>query len=144
MNIKIINNKFDPFNEIASYQQEINQKGKYGAVACLIGCMREFNEGDRVNAMRLSSEPGVTENILERICRSAKERFDVLEVLMIHATGEVKIGDPMVVVAAWATHRAAAVEACDFMISDLKSRKPFGKQEAITDSQRWVERNTLN
>jgi molybdopterin synthase catalytic subunit len=45
-------------------------------------------------------------------------------------------------VAAWAGHRAEALEACRFLIEELKSRAPFWKQEILPHGKRWVEHNT--
>ncbi|HEY5789042.1 MAG TPA: molybdenum cofactor biosynthesis protein MoaE, partial [Gammaproteobacteria bacterium] len=39
-------------------------------------------------------------------------------------------------------HRAAALDACRFLIEELKSRAPFWKKERLADGERWVEHNT--
>jgi molybdopterin synthase catalytic subunit len=142
MNIEIRKDPFDPYEEISRYQQQIKQEGKYGATACFIGTMRDFNEGEQVDAMKLEHYPGMTEKHLEDICNEAQKRWDVIDILMLHRVGKINIGDPIVLVAVWSVHRAAAFDASRFMMEDLKSKAPFWKQESIAGSKRWVERNT--
>ena len=142
MNIEIRKDPFDPYEEISRYQQQIKPEGKYGATACFIGTMRDFNEGEQVDAMKLEHYPGMTEKHLEEICNEAQKRWDIIDILMLHRVGEINIGDPIVLVAVWSAHRAAAFDASRFMMEDLKSKAPFWKQESIAGEKRWVERNT--
>ncbi len=142
MLIEIRKDPFDPYQEIAHYQEQIQQQGNYGATACFIGTMRDFNEGEQIDAMKLEYYPGMTEKHLQEICEEANKRWNIIDILMLHRVGEINIGDPIVLVAVWSAHRADAFEASRFMIEDLKSKAPFWKQESIAGSKRWVERNT--
>jgi len=61
----------------------------------------------------------------------------------VHRVGPLLPGDPIVLVACWSAHRAAAFEACRHLMEALKSRAPFWKKETLKDqSDRWVEKNT--
>lgn len=104
--------------------------------------MRDFNDGARIHAMTLEHYAGMTERHLAGICREASERWSIFDVLIVHRTGEVRPGDPIVLVAVWSAHRAAALEACRFLIEDLKTRAPFWKKETLDAGARWVEKNT--
>jgi molybdopterin synthase catalytic subunit len=48
-------------------------------------------------------------------------------------------GEPIVLVATASQHRAAALEACAFLIDWLKTKAPFWKQEETGAASRWVE-----
>jgi molybdopterin synthase catalytic subunit len=134
---------FDPYAELAAYQDGVvGRRGKYGAVISFVGTMRDFNEGRAVHAMTLEHYPGMTERHLEQICAEAKRRWDILDALIIHRVGEVHPNDPIVLVAVWAAHRAAAFEACRYLIEELKTRAPFWKKERLRETTRWVEHNT--
>ena len=50
--------------------------------------------------------------------------------------------ETIVLVAVWSAHRSAALEACRFLIEELKSRAPFWKKESLEDGERWVGHNT--
>lgn len=142
MHIEVRRDAFDPWMEISHYQDKMQSRGKYGAMASFVGTMRDFNEGERVTAMKLEYYPGMTEKHLEQICTEACSRWDIIDVLVLHRVGEIVIGDPIVLVAVWSAHRAAAFDACRFIMEDLKSRAPFWKQETIGDGKRWVEKNS--
>ncbi|MEJ2142542.1 MAG: molybdenum cofactor biosynthesis protein MoaE [Gammaproteobacteria bacterium] len=132
---------FEPYHELASYQESI-AAGQYGATAVFVGSMREFNEGDQVQKMWLEYYPGMTEKYLESIASEAMSKWDLLDVLIIHRTGEVSPSDSIVLVAVWSGHRAAAFEASRYLMEELKSRAPFWKKEQLDHKSRWVEHNT--
>jgi molybdopterin synthase catalytic subunit len=138
--IEIRTQAFDPWAEINRYQGEL--LGRYGATAIFVGTMRDFNEAVMVYSMTLEHYPGMTERHLQRISEEAMARWDILDLLLLHRVGEVQPGDPIVLVAVWSAHRAAAFEACRFLIEDLKSQAPFWKKERLDTGFRWVEKNT--
>ena len=133
---------FDPWQEVQRYQNANIEAGKYGATASFIGSMRDFNEGDDVQTMTLEHYPGMTENYLDKICEEAKQRWDIIDCLIIHRVGEVSPNDPIVLTAVWSAHRAAAFDACRYLMEELKSRAPFWKKESLANGERWVEKNS--
>lgn len=142
MRIEIRKEPFEPTAEVEAHERSIRKIGEFGATATFTGTMRDFNEGESVNKMLLEYYPGMTEKHLEDICRIAGEKWDVIDILLLHRVGEINIGDPIVLVAVWCAHRAPAFDACRFIMEDLKSRAPFWKQESLADGERWVEKNT--
>jgi molybdopterin synthase catalytic subunit len=133
---------FDPWQEIQQYQRTQIPAGKYGATASFVGSMRDFNEGDEVQVMTLEHYPGMTENYLEKICAEACQRWDIIDCLIVHRVGEIHPDDPIVLTAVWSAHRAAAFDACRYLMEELKSRAPFWKKETLPNGHRWVEKNT--
>jgi len=144
MKIEICATPFDPMQALAAYQDSLTGlRGQYGATAVFIGTMRDFNEGNSVQSMTLEYYPGMTEQQLQQIVAAAEQRWEVLEVLVMHRVGMLYPNDPIVLVAVWSAHRAAAFEACRAIVEELKSQAPFWKKETLSDgAQRWVEKNT--
>ena len=143
MRIEVRAQAFDPWVEIGRYQTGVlSQQSRYGATAVFVGTMRDVNEAAAVHAMTLEHYPGMTERHLQRITEEAMGRWDIIDILILHRVGELCPGDPIVLVAVWSAHRAAAFEACRFLIEDLKSRAPFWKKERLDAGFRWVEKNT--
>jgi len=142
MAVEIKKSPFNPWQAIEQYQQKMQQDGKFGAMASFIGTMRDFNEGQQVAGMTLEYYPRMTDKHLEDICKAAHEEWDLIDTLLIHRVGEIKIADPIVLVVVWSAHRKDAFEACRFIMEDLKSKAPFWKQESTADGKRWVEKNT--
>jgi Molybdopterin converting factor, large subunit len=142
MKIEIRISPFHPYQEIERYQGTMPHTGKSGATVSFVGTMRDFNESEQVSDMLLEYYPGMTERHLQSICVEAAKKWDILDVLILHRTGRVYAGEPIVLVSVWATHRADAFSACRHIMEDLKSRAPFWKQETVAGGKRWVEKNT--
>ena len=143
MHIEVTSAPIDPWRIVQSHQQRaFTHPGDFGATAIFVGTMRDFNEGEAVKAMTLEHYEGMTQRHLERIAAEAKSRYGIDEVLIVHRVGSLLPGDPIVVVAVWSAHRAAAFDACRYIMEDLKSRAPFWKKEALESGSRWVEKNT--
>jgi molybdopterin synthase catalytic subunit len=141
--IEVRDAPFDPWQAVRDFQSEMSgQAGKYGATATFVGTMRDFNQGDRVEQMTLEHYPGMTEKCLNEISKKASERWDIADSLIIHRVGSLQPNEPIVLVAVWSAHRAAAFEACRYLIEELKSHAPFWKREQLSEHSRWSEQNT--
>ncbi|MCG2634452.1 MAG: molybdenum cofactor biosynthesis protein MoaE [Gammaproteobacteria bacterium] len=134
---------FDPWQTLADYQGRL-PPGQYGATSVFVGTMRNMNEQRSVQAMTLEHYPGMTEKHLNTICEEAGSRWQLLDCLIVHRTGEISVNDPIVLVAVWSAHRGGAIEACRFLIEELKHRAPFWKKERLSESEesRWVSGNS--
>lgn len=114
--------------------------GKCGATGVFVGTLRDFNDGQVVKGLTLEHYPGMTEKHLEKVCEDAGTRWQLLDTLVIHRHGPIHTGDPIVLVATWAAHRRDALEACRYIIDELKTRAPFWKKETLADNgMRWVD-----
>ncbi|MBK6706806.1 MAG: molybdenum cofactor biosynthesis protein MoaE [Sphingomonadales bacterium] len=107
-----------------------------GALATFTGIVRG---GDGVTAIELEHYPGMTEASLSDICEAAQERWALTGCTIIHRVGRLDVGAPIVLVVTAAPHRAAALEACAFLIDRLKTDAPFWKREYRGDTALWVE-----
>ncbi|MFP5345208.1 MAG: molybdenum cofactor biosynthesis protein MoaE, partial [Gammaproteobacteria bacterium] len=96
MSVQLRAAPFDPWQELARYQANLNQAGKFGATACFAGTLRDMNQGDTVRAMTLEHYPGMTEKYLEQISAEAGRRFAILDSLILHRYGELMPNDAIV------------------------------------------------
>jgi len=142
MHIELRTAPFDPYVEIAAWERTALGSGRFGATAVFVGTMRDFNDGNAVSGMTLEHYPGMTEKHLREICDQATGRWVLQEGLVLHRVGPIAVGEAIVVVAIWSSHRGDALDACRFIIEDLKSKAPFWKQEELQDGKRWVSNNT--
>ncbi len=139
MKILLVEKAFDPWQEITCYQSgQSVLVGKFGATAVFVGTLRDFNQGNDVQAMTLEHYAPMTQRHLERVAGEAMSRWPIEDVLVIHRYGELRPNDPIVCVAVWAVHRDAAFAACRQVIDELKTRAPFWKQELTPKGRRWV------
>ncbi len=145
MLVEIIETPLTPWERVSRHEREVmdrDHRGGYGAAAVFAGTMRDFNEGDSVEAMVLEHYPGMTDRYLQKISIEAAERWDILDTLIVHRVGPLYPNDPIVVVAAWSAHRGEAFHAARFLIEELKNRAPFWKKEQLPQGERWVAHNT--
>ena len=107
-----------------------------GAVASFVGQVRAEPE---LEALELEHYPGVTEQALAALREQAVARWSLSQALIHHRVGRMAIGETIVVVAASAPHRRAALEAVSFLIDRLKTEAPFWKRVHTTRGSHWVE-----
>ena len=107
-----------------------------GAVATFTGLVRADNG---VSVLEFEHYPGATEAALTRLAEQAAERWALAAATIVHRVGPMVPGDRIVFVGAAAPHRAAALDACAFLIDRLKTDAPFWKRETRGDTATWVE-----
>jgi len=136
MPVKVQQEDFDVGAEIAAFRRA---NPGIGAIASFIGLVRDVNEGDAIAGMSLEHYPGMTEKALAGIIEEAKQRWDIIDALVIHRVGELKPLDQIVLVVVSGAHRGATFAACEFVMDYLKTRAPFWKKEQTAGGARWVE-----
>jgi molybdopterin synthase catalytic subunit len=134
--VRIQTNDFDAGREIA--QLRAGNAG-IGAIASFIGLVRDVNDGSRVGRMTLEHYPGMTEKQIDKIIAQAKDRWHVIDVLVIHRVGTLQPMDQIVLVVVTSSHRGEAFAACEFVMDYLKTQAPFWKKEQTPQGDRWVE-----
>ena len=107
-----------------------------GGVASFTGLVRA---DDGVESLELEHYPGATEAALARLAEDARARWGLLAASVIHRVGPMRPGERIVFVGAAAPHRAAALDACAFLIDRLKTGAPFWKRETRGGKRRWVD-----
>ena len=110
-----------------------------GAVSLFLGTVRNVNGGKRVLFLEYEAYAGMAEREIERIAAEATAKFGVTRVAAIHRVGRVEIGEASVAIAVSAPHRAAAMDACRFVIDTLKATVPIWKREHFEDGAVWIE-----
>jgi molybdopterin synthase catalytic subunit len=107
-----------------------------GAVGSFTGIARV---DDGITAIELEHYPAMTLAALEALVAQAQARWELLGVVLIHRVGVISVGEAIVLVGTASAHRAAALEACAFLIDRLKTDVPFWKKEHRAGGAEWVE-----
>ena len=110
-----------------------------GSVASFVGLVRNKNDGAAVSRMTLEHYPGMTEKSLAKIAAAARERFHLVDVIVVHRVGELKVGDRIVLCLTSAEHRGDAFAGCEYIMDWLKTEAPFWKKEQTPDGECWVD-----
>lgn len=110
-----------------------------GAVVTFTGRVRNKNQGLNVTALTLEHYPGMTEKLLEKIIATAKERWNIGRVRVIHRIGRLSIGEQIVFVGVTSQHRQDAFAANEFIMDYLKVKAPFWKKELTEEGEKWLD-----
>ena len=110
-----------------------------GATVTLDGYVREWTKGRRTLYLVYEAYAPMALSELERLGRTAHERFQIAHIGVVHRTGRLEIGETSVVISVSAPHRRAAFEACEWAIRELKRTVPIWKKEFYEDGEVWVE-----
>ncbi|MBX2796190.1 MAG: molybdenum cofactor biosynthesis protein MoaE [Myxococcales bacterium] len=113
-----------------------------GAILVFEGVGREDfpdQDGVRQRVVHLAYEAyaEMAVPVLEQIGQEMTERWPGCRVAMVHRTGEVRIGEPSVVIAVGTPHRVQCYEASRYAIEALKERLPVWKKEIYEDGSAW-------
>ncbi|NOZ52202.1 MAG: molybdenum cofactor biosynthesis protein MoaE [Gammaproteobacteria bacterium] len=145
MKIELRHQAFDPWLELqhAEIALRDSASGQFGAACIFVGTMRDLNEDVSVKNMFLEHYPEMTQQHLQNIATEAIDKWQLLNLLVIHRVGHIEPNDNIILLAAWSAHRDAAFKACRYLIEELKHRAPFWKKETLSNnSERWVTKNT--
>ena len=107
------------------------------AVVTFTGLVRD--NGGALDAMEIEHYPGMTERAIGAIMDEALGRWSLVDALVIHRFGVLKGGEPIMMVATAAPHRADAFAAAEYLMDYLKSRAPFWKKEIGAGGEDWVQ-----
>lgn len=94
--------------------------------------------GRRVQVLDYEAFEPLAMRVLDEIADACAVRFGVERLAIVHAVGEVPLGELSVVVVACAPHRDAAFDAARFAMDETKARAPIWKAERFADGHVWI------
>ena len=114
-----------------------------GAVASFVGTVRESasvrdNAEKSVTTLDYEAHPILAAERLEEVAQEAVTKWPLERVVAIHRTGTCELGEPTVVIACGSAHRGDALEACHWLIDEIKATVPIWKKEIYADGSSWV------
>ncbi|MCY4324614.1 MAG: molybdenum cofactor biosynthesis protein MoaE [Betaproteobacteria bacterium] len=134
--IELRASSFDPLALLAQLSSSVPA----AALASFCGRVRATGScsGQPIDSLLIEHYPGMAEQCMNEVAQRAHRRWQLAGLVMIHRYGELAVGEPIVLTAAAANHRAAAFAACRMMIDCLKSEVPFWKREIGATGSSWV------
>ena len=110
-----------------------------GAIASFVGTVRGDNLGRTVLRLEYEAYEPLARKVFEQISDEACTRWPQAQLAIHHRLGPLLVGDPSVVIAAAAPHRAEAFASCRFAIERVKQIAPVWKHEFFEGGDVWVE-----
>ena len=109
-----------------------------GAIATFTGTVRERSRDRAVIRLEYEAYEGMAETVMAELAAELHARYSLCEIAIHHRTGPVGIGEPSVVIAVSAPHRADALAACKDAIDTLKQTVPLWKKELYEGGEEWI------
>lgn len=110
-----------------------------GAVVVFDGIVRNQTRGRRTLYLDYTAYEPMALQKMEQLAEQSLAKFAVRDVWLVHRLGRLQIGETSVYIAVASAHRAAAFEACRWVIDTLKKTVPIWKKEFFEDGAVWAD-----
>eukprot|EP00249_Psilotum_nudum_P006827 c20091_g1_i1 orf=395-934(-) len=124
--------------DLIKYINAVKNPGA-GAVATFAGTTRDSFGNRQVLELQYEAFVPMAYRQLRAICKDARKLWSLISVAVAHRVGVVPIGEESVFVAASSVHRKDALEACHYIIDEIKASVPIWKKEVYVDGEVWKE-----
>jgi MoaE-MoaD fusion protein len=113
--------------------------GADGAIVTFDGCVRNQSHGRRTLYLDYEAYESMALAKMREIAAEVRSKFSIDRVAITHRLGRLEIGETSVFIAVSAPHRAAAFDACRYIIDTLKRSVPIWKKEYFEDGAVWAD-----
>lgn len=114
-----------------------------GGVVEFYGVVRGTESQERIAAIRYEAFLEMASHQLEKLSREAAAKFPIHGLLLHHRIGLVPAGEPSLFLRVSAKHRAAAFEATQWVIVQLKAAAPIWKHPLTAGGREVEQARTL-
>ena len=110
-----------------------------GAVAVFDGIVRNHSCGRRTLSLEYTAYEPMALRQMELLAKQALKNFAIRDLRVVHRLGRLQIGETSVYIVVASAHRAAAFDACRWLIDTLKKQVPIFKKEFFEDGAAWAD-----
>jgi len=110
-----------------------------GAAVVFEGVVRNQTRGRQTLYLDYEAYEEMALKQMEELAEQALGQFSVREVALVHRLGRLEIGETSVLIVVASAHRAAAFDACRWLIDTLKRKVPIWKREYFIDGAVWAD-----
>ena len=116
-----------------------SHKKDIGAHSIFLGQVRNDDlNGKKVKAIEYSCYAAMAEKVFDQIREAAFNKFNLTCMHIYHSLGKVDAGKISLFVFASSQRRVNAIQACSFIVDEIKSKAPvWGKEIFEDDSYTW-------
>jgi len=115
------------------------KRGADGAAVVFEGVVRNQTRGRQTLHLDYEAYEEMALRQMEGLAQQALKQFQVREVALVHRLGRLEIGETSVLIVVASAHRAAAFDACRWLIETLKRSVPIWKKEYSEDGAVWAD-----
>lgn len=134
----LVNGAISP-EKIATSIAHHQVKTNIGAHDIFLGQVRaDIINGKTVTGIEYSAYEEMAEKIFHEIRETTFEKFELTCLHIYHSIGYVKAGEICLFVFTSSTHRKMAMDACRFIVEEIKQKIPvFGKEIFEDETHQW-------
>ena len=110
-----------------------------GACVVFEGIVRNNSRGRRTLYLDYEAYEPMALKQLEELAEQALAKFQIRDVAIVHRVGRLEIGETSVLILVASAHRAAAFDACRWIIDTLKRTVPIWKKEYFEGGVVWAD-----
>ena len=114
------------------------KRGEDGAVVVFDGIVRNNSRGRPTKYLFYEAYEEMALRQMQVLTAQALADYPIRDVAILHRLGRLEIGESSVVIAVASAHRAAAFDACRWLIDTLKQSVPIWKKEFFADGAEWA------
>jgi len=115
------------------------KRGEDGAALVFEGVVRNQTRGRKTLYLDYEAYEAMALQEMESLAAQAMQQFQIRDAALVHRLGRLEIGETSVLIAVASAHRAAAFEACRWLIDTLKRTVPIWKKEYFADGAVWAD-----
>ncbi|MGC2618597.1 MAG: molybdenum cofactor biosynthesis protein MoaE [Acidobacteriaceae bacterium] len=115
------------------------KRGEDGAVVVFDGIVRNQTRGRRTLYLFYEAYADMALGQMRQLAAECRAAYPIRDVVLVHRLGRLEIGETSVLIAVASAHRAAAFEACRWLIDTLKQTVPIWKKEFFEDGAVWSQ-----
>lgn len=110
-----------------------------GAAVVFEGIVRDNTRGRRTLYLNYESYEEMALKQMDALAEQSLQQFSIRDVAIVHRLGRLEIGETSVLIVVASAHRAAAFDACRWLIDTLKRTVPIWKKEHFEDGAVWAD-----
>jgi molybdopterin synthase catalytic subunit len=115
------------------------KRGEDGAAVVFEGVVRNQTRGRKTLYLDYEAYEEMALQQMEALAERSLKQFPIRDVAVVHRLGRLEIGETSVLVVVASAHRAAAFDACRWLIDTLKRTVPIWKKEHFEDGAVWAD-----
>ncbi len=115
------------------------KRGEDGATVVFEGIVRNQTRGRKTLYLDYEAYQEMALPQMEGLVSKALQEFQIRDAAIIHRLGRIEIGETSVLIVVSSAHRAAAFDACRWLIDTLKRTVPIWKKEYFEDGAVWAD-----
>jgi len=110
-----------------------------GAAVVFEGVVRDHTRGRRTLYLDYEAYEEMALKQMDALAEQALRQFPIRDVAVVHRLGRLEIGEASILIVVASAHRAAAFDACRWLIDTLKRTVPIWKKEYFEDGAVWAD-----